>query len=315
MALTQVDQGLLSSTAQYTGFKNRIINGAMAIDQRKAGASLTLTTNFTYALDRWFMSCYGSTSFNNATIQQLSSGVVSGFSNYLRIQANSTTSTNLYLSQSIETKNCVDLAGQKVTISFWYRVPVNSTNTWSVSLGSSTSVDTKVPDADPTPGNLNTFAALPNTSTWTFWQGTVTVPSDAKTISVVFINGYNNVVNGAQFDITGVQLEKGTQATSFDYRPYGTELALCQRYYEYGYSFGPSSVSGIAPTATLQYLVEKRATPSISVTANTSVSGSAAGTTYYSTAGQAYSPDTRKFVLYGAVGGSIGATWTSSAEL
>jgi hypothetical protein len=38
MALTQVDQGLLSSTAQYTGFKNRIINGAMVIDQRNAGA-------------------------------------------------------------------------------------------------------------------------------------------------------------------------------------------------------------------------------------------------------------------------------------
>jgi len=37
--------------------------------------------------------------------------------------------------------------------------------------------------------------------------------------------------NGATFYITGVQLEKGSTATSFDYRPYGTELALCQRYY------------------------------------------------------------------------------------
>jgi hypothetical protein len=36
--------------------------------------------------------------------------------------------------------------------------------------------------------------------------------------------------NGATFYITGVQLEKGSTATSFDYRPYGTELALCQRY-------------------------------------------------------------------------------------
>jgi hypothetical protein len=38
--------------------------------------------------------------------------------------------------------------------------------------------------------------------------------------------------NGATFYITGVQLEKGSTATSFDYRPYGTELALCQRYYQ-----------------------------------------------------------------------------------
>jgi hypothetical protein len=37
--------------------------------------------------------------------------------------------------------------------------------------------------------------------------------------------------NGATFYITGVQLERGTQATSFEYRQYGTELALCQRYF------------------------------------------------------------------------------------
>jgi hypothetical protein len=46
--------------------------------------------------------------------------------------------------------------------------------------------------------------------------------------------------NSATFYITGVQLEKGSTATSFDYRPYGTELALCQRYY---YRIKPSAVN------------------------------------------------------------------------
>jgi hypothetical protein len=36
--------------------------------------------------------------------------------------------------------------------------------------------------------------------------------------------------SGATFYVTGVQLEKGSTATSFDYRAYGQELALCQRY-------------------------------------------------------------------------------------
>jgi hypothetical protein len=56
MALTQVDQGLLSSTAQYTGFKNRIINSAMVIDQRNAGASVTFCNVITLLID-WFIAC------------------------------------------------------------------------------------------------------------------------------------------------------------------------------------------------------------------------------------------------------------------
>jgi hypothetical protein len=68
MALTQVDQGLLSSTAQYTGFKNRIINGDMRIDQRNAGASVTQDTSGSqYNLDRW--NSYGSVT-SKYTIQQ-----------------------------------------------------------------------------------------------------------------------------------------------------------------------------------------------------------------------------------------------------
>jgi hypothetical protein len=55
--------------------------------------------------------------------------------------------------------------------------------------------------------------------------------------------------NGNTFYITGVQLEKGSTATSFDYRPYGTELALCQRYY-YRLTGATIYASGFAPLTT-----------------------------------------------------------------
>jgi hypothetical protein len=76
--------------------------------------------------------------------------------------------------------------------------------------------------------------------------------------------------NGATFYITGVQLEKGSTATSFDYRPYGTELALCQRYYQVR--------SGTTITATRGYqsdvsvrlniflIATMRASPTVSLT-------------------------------------------------
>jgi hypothetical protein len=82
--------------------------------------------------------------------------------------------------------------------------------------------------------------------------------------------GSTNVIatNGATFYITGVQLEKGSTATSFDYRPYGTELALCQRYYEVigGIYMGGYNTAGNSDSNFMNYKVTKRATPTVAVT-------------------------------------------------
>ena len=248
-----------ATSAEYsvpvTGFKNRIINGAMVIDQRNAGASVTQTTVTIYTVDRW--SIYGSAA-SKFTLQQQTSIVPVGFTNAVKAtsaSAYSVASTDEFdISQYIEGFNIADLgwgtaSASTVTLSFRvyssltgtfggqianynssrsypfsYSIPV--ANTWttiSVTIAGDTSGTWQV---NNTAGMLVLFsmgAGSTKSGTANTWQaGNFTQPTGS--VSVVG-------TSGATFYITGVQLEKGSTATSFDYRPYGTELSLCQRYF------------------------------------------------------------------------------------
>ena len=258
MALTQVDQGLLSSTAQYTGFKNRLINSAMVIDQRNAGASVTATTTsaFTYTLDRW---SYYATAASKFTVQQNAGSVTppAGFSKYLGVtssSAYSVSSTDIFvISQAIEGYNIADLAwgtasAATVTLSFWVRSSL--TGTFGGALSSGTAAQyypfSYTVSSANTWTSVNVTIAGSTSTTWVtdnsaglyvyFGLGVGSTKSGTAgswgSTAVYSTTGATSVVgtNGATFYITGVQLEKGSTATSFDYRPYGTELALCQRY-------------------------------------------------------------------------------------
>ena len=258
MALTQVDQGMLGTNAQYTGFKNRIYNGQMQIDQRNAGASVTPINN-QYTLDRWAGSTTQSSKF---TIQQNAGSVTppAGFTNYLGVtssSAYSVVSTDYFgVMQLIEGYNVADLAyntasAQPVTLSFWVRASiagtysaglfnsvsgnrsfmkpytVSASNTWQY-VSITIPGDTAASVASTTNGTgLYAYFSIGAGSTFTM--------SGSSWTTGVYLayTGQTSVVgtNGATFYITGVQLEKGSTATSFDYRPYGTELFLCQRYY------------------------------------------------------------------------------------
>jgi hypothetical protein len=258
MALTTVDGGLLSSTnAQYTGFKNRIINGAMVIDQRNAGASVT-PANGTYTLDRWFF--YVSQS-SKLTTQQNAGSVTPpvGFNNYLGVTSSSAysivASDYFLINQFIEGFNFADMAwgtasAATITISFWVRssltgtfggalengagnrsypftYTISASNTWeqkTVTIAGDTS-GTWIGATNGIGCRVHFGLGVGSTSSGTAgsWSGNTYYSATGAT-SVVG-------TNGATFYITGVQLEKGSTATSFDYRPYGTELALCQRYY------------------------------------------------------------------------------------
>jgi len=242
----------------YTGFKNRIINGAMMIDQRNAGASVT-PTNGQYTVDRW--QAFVSQS-SKITIQQNAGSVTppAGFKSYLGVtvgaSANVTVGSGDYffIQQAIEGYNTADFGfgaagASTITFSFWvrssvtgtyggvlyngggsrsypYSYVINSANTWEQKTVTVTG-DTTGTWQTATSAGLQLTFSLGIGSTYNGTAGAWAGANYYGTIGAAT----PITTNSATFYITGVQLEKGSTATSFDYRPYGTELQLCQRYY------------------------------------------------------------------------------------
>jgi hypothetical protein len=247
-------QGIAQSANQGQ-FKNRIINGAMMIDQRNAGASVTPNG---YTLDRWQIAVSQS---SKLTCQQNAGSVTppAGYTNYLGITSSSsysvTSSDYFLINQFIEGLNCADLGwgtanAQTVTLSFWVRSSLtgtfggcldnegnNRSYPFSYTISSANTWEQKsITIAGDTSGTWLTTNGKGIGVRFSLGVGsTYTTTAGAWTSGAYFnATGATSVVgtNGATFYITGVQLEKGSTATSFDYRPYGTELALCQRYFE-----------------------------------------------------------------------------------
>ena len=270
----------------YYNFKNRIINGAMVIDQRNAGASQAVTTSNAYCVDRW--SVRASTGSGH-TVQQTTTAPA-GFTNSLCFTTGTGASPAAgdvnWLLQPIEGFNAADFAwgtasAVSVTIGFLVRSSLTGTFGGAVQNNANnrsypftytiSAADTFEYKTVTIPGDT-TGTWLTNNSTGLFLYVSMGMGSNFRGTAGAWAGsdfrgatGETNVVetSGATFYITGVQLEKGTQATSFDYRPYGTELALCQRYYTtfvVDQRYYPSSASGNW-SFTYAFKTSMRATP------------------------------------------------------
>jgi hypothetical protein len=237
-------------------FRNRIINGAMMIDQRNAGASVTINGNAPYVLDRYFAQDDTDGSF---TVQR-SSVSPTGFINSMLVTVASTDTslgaTQLArVTQRIEGFNVADLGwgtanAQTVTLSFWVRSSVtgtfggslvngavnrsypftytiNSANTWELETITIPGDTTGTWLRDSGIGiEINFGLAVGSTYLGTAgaWAGSLRFgPTGASNLLAT---------SGATFYITGVQLEKGTAASPFENRLYTTELQLCERYFQ-----------------------------------------------------------------------------------
>jgi hypothetical protein len=293
------DASLQGAAASPYVLKNRIINGAMVIDQRNAGASTTLTNG--YSLDRWQTQ---SSPASKATIQQNAGSVTPpvGFVNYAGI-----TSTSAYsvaagdyfnISQPIEGYNVSDLEwgtanAKTVTLSFWVRSSLTGTFggslrnsaadrsypfSYTISVANTWEYKTVTIAGDTTgtwlKTNGNGLSVFFSVGAGSTFSGTVGAWATANYVSAT---GATSVVgtNGATFYITGVQLEQNTSATPFERRLYNQELANCQRYYWraitgdngvicLGAMYNTTQLYGV-----VQYPVTMRTTPSLDAASGT----------------------------------------------
>lgn len=282
---TSITPAKMANGGAEFGMRNRLINGAIGIWQR--GTSFTSGGAATYTADRFF----GNGS--SGTISR-STDVPAGFTYSFSNAASSTAYPGL--AQRIESFNIADCASQAITVSFYVKQTSGTASALNINLAYPTAVDNYA--SSTTIIETNVVAAM--SATWTRYSYTYTLPANVTNgLSVTLF--IPNASITATFLITGVQLEKGSTATSFDYRPYGTELALCQRYY---YKFNSSgnpqlftvSASPGSDAGQIFYLrvpVPMRAIPTASSTAaNTfgtwpSVSGGSniLGSSFYSISG------------------------------
>ena len=252
--------------------KNRIINGAMVIDQRNAGASVT-PTNLSYNLDRWACLLTQASKF---TVQQNAGSVTPpvGFSKYLGATSSSAYSIaagdRFGIYQTIEGFNGADLAwgtanAKTITISFQVYSSLTGTFSGNLRTGSGTDYSYVFTYSIPVANTWTTISvtiAGPTVGTWASDNsGFVTVNFSLGVGSTYSTTagswtagnywGNSSAVsvvgtNGATFYITGVQLEVGSSATGFEYRNYGTELANCQRYFSKSFATETAPVDGLA---------------------------------------------------------------------
>jgi hypothetical protein len=315
MSLTTVDQGLLGTYAQYTGFKNRLINGSMTISQRN-GTNATANNSNAYCLDRW--AAYGNAASKYTTTQ--STTAPAGFYNSLLVTSSAATTVAsgdyYFLVQKIEGYNVADFNlgtanAKPFTVSFWVRSSLTGTFGGSLLNGGSENYTypfTYTISAANTWEYKTITVAGPTAGTWltgtsagleiSFGLGVGSSLSGTagswSANSYYSATGATSVVgtNGATFYLTGVQLEVGSTATSFDYRPYGTELALCQRYYETNQTGGLTSynpcayyeglfTAGALYSQNIPFCVQKRATPTMTYVHASATIGTGWG--YYTT--------------------------------
>jgi hypothetical protein len=336
-----------ASTGVSGQFKNRIINGDMRIDQRNTGASITVpTSGFAFPVDRFFVN--RANGFSNTASAQQVLDAPAGFFQSLRYTAGTaeTPTSAMYsnIQQYIEGQSIADLLwgtanARSVTLTFWVKISI--TGTFGVVLrsanaGLSYAVSFSYPSANtwqlvtatipgPTTGVFNRDNTVGFSINWDMGVGpslSISATGAWQSANALGLTGGTKLTQttGATYQITGVQLEVGTNASGFDFRPYPVELLLCQRYFARvvapGQEFYPCMLTGgyIFPSNWYKWITAKlpvtmRTSPSVTFYPNPGSTAEPGRARYFngnaSGAGSNFvvygtdsSPDYVKFAVY-----------------
>ena len=218
------------------GRKNALYNGDMQIWQRgtlfpNGGGGAVVN----YTADRWNSTRYAS-SENDVSREDANH---LGFRYCLRSArgGGDTATTARYVSQVLEQKDTWKLRGNYVTFSFYLRVGsgFNGGKVFSSITYHTDSSREERFHYDQFQNGNNTRSKIPHESVsenWKRYTHTTYIPDNAQQVGVAISSNENlpNAVSADYFEMTGCQLEVGRNATDFEHRSYGEELALCQRY-------------------------------------------------------------------------------------
>jgi len=272
--------GDFQSSGFPSAFRNIIINGEMAIDQFNGGASVSVTGATKQSVDMIVADSVGGPGVYS--IQRLSATPPPGFTNYLRTTVTTPDASIAasdyyrwyYWVEGLTMRSLLfgTSSAKPITVSFWARSSLTGTFGFGfIQNGSGRSVTGQyiITAANiwqyfsvPLPGDTGGTWTLTNNSAmalfWSLGIGTTyrLAPGGTSWTAGQFMSvpGETSLIstNGATLDITGLQLEAGTGATPFEYRPFPLEVQLCQRYYEKSYAL--DTAVGTA-TTTYQYYI------------------------------------------------------------
>jgi hypothetical protein len=256
------------------GRKNLIINGGFDVAQRGTTGTCSTDNYGQYlSVDRW--SLY----YNGSTVAQTEVNIPDGTNSLVKaakVTVNNTTDERPWFSQRIEHGSKL-LNNKTVSLSFWGR--------------GNTTLDAKFrfrfqDDATAATNVVNGWSVTDDgyeftlTSEWIKyeWTGVLvdTSVNNTRVLDLVVDAPTSTWSSGDWMEITQVQLELGDQATEFEHRSYGEELALCQRYYHRihsgavlgGLPSGTPYVAGGGLYCYYRFPTEMRAAPSLLVSNN-----------------------------------------------